>query len=300
MTLYPNDFSFVTRLFSQRRCENRWVCGITYINETFSYLLLKLFPLCESHIACMGPASETLMAYFFYLRFHSIQSGCYRGQYKLGMRSGFGSRTSASYECHQLATEQQQQQTGAVSCKDMMQIYEGEWQNDRRQGYGIIKCIDSFTYYGQWVGNTRTGYGVLVFEGGVKQGGQWQNGRLIVALKRKVLGLKSLQLESKVQVAHAQALQAADAARKKTLLARSRALMAIKKAEQAQAVVETALKSAKLARKIAHKGLGRVSKCPFVATYQLCILHHFPQNHLYYTRISVPYIQPCGGCMGAT
>lgn len=136
----------------------------------------------------------------------------------------------------------------ATQDKVNMQIYEGEWRDDKRHGYGVIKCIGSYTYYGQWVGNARTGYGVLVCDNGVKEEGQWQSGELIVALKRKKLHLKSHQLEIKVQTAHTQAIQAADMARNKALLAESRASTAMGKAKMAQGVVATAEKNARFAR----------------------------------------------------
>lgn len=142
-----------------------------------------------------------------------------------------------------------------------VQIYEGEWRDDKRHGYGVIKCTGSYTYYGQWVGNARTGYGVLVGENGTKEEGQWHNGVLIVALKRKKLHLKSHQLETKVQTAHTQAIQAADTARNKAMLSESRASTAMGKAKMAQGVVSTADKNARLAREKAelHKNGIKIS-----------------------------------------
>ena len=142
-----------------------------------------------------------------------------------------------------------------------MQIYEGEWKDDKRHGYGVIKCLGSYTYYGQWSANSRTGYGVLISENGTKAEGQWQNGQLIVALKRKKLHIKSHQLETKVQTAHTQAIQAAGGARDKALLAESRASTAMSKAKMANSVVGTADKNAKLAREKAeqYKNATRIS-----------------------------------------
>ena len=156
------------------------------------------------------------------------------------------------------------QATEAVQTKEKtpnMQIYEGEWRDDKRHGYGVIKCIGSYTYYGQWSANSRTGYGVLVGENGFKEEGQWQNGQLIMALKRKKLHLKTHQLESKVQTAHTQAIQAADTARNKALLAESRAATATSKSKMAQGVVATADKNAQLAKEKAeqYKNATRIS-----------------------------------------
>lgn len=151
---------------------------------------------------------------------------------------------------------------GPGSSQELMsQTYEGEWKNDRRYGYGAIKCIGSYTYYGQWENNSRTGYGVLVYENGTKEEGQWQCGQLIAALKRRKINLKSHQLESKVQSAHTQAIQAADAARNKALLAESRATSAMAKSKMAQVVAVRAEKDAALAREKAelYKNAPRIS-----------------------------------------
>lgn len=228
-----------------------------------------------------------------------IHTGCYRGQYKNGVRSGFGSRTSAAYELRDKTqdlpaktrtlsnlsapflkhptfnsmsaspgssfnvsgTQDPPDGTSQQDKVQHLQIYEGEWRDDKRHGYGVIKCLGSYAYYGQWVGNARTGYGVLVGENGVKEEGQWQNGELMVALKRKKLHLKSHQLEIKVQTAHTQAIQAADTARNKAMLAESRASTAMGKAKMSQGVVATAGKNAKLAREKAelHKNGIRIS-----------------------------------------
>ena len=145
--------------------------------------------------------------------------------------------------------------------EQMAQIYEGEWKNDKRHGYGAIKCMGSYTYYGQWENNSRTGYGVLAHENGTKEEGQWQSGQLIVALKRRKINLKSHQLESKVQGAYTQAVQAADAARNKALLAESRATSAMAKSKMAQVVAMRAERDASMAREKAeeYKNAPRIS-----------------------------------------
>lgn len=227
--------------------------------------------------------------------------GCYRGQYKNGVRFGYGTRTSSAYErrgsepakTHDNVTPSKKTfstliapltnlnnkklsfsispdppnssddlssldhtQMTSEECKHastVAQIYEGEWKDDKRHGYGVIKCINSYTYYGHWINNTRTGYGVMVYENGIKEEGQWQNGQLIYALKRKKLHLKTHQLETKVQLAHTQAIQAADSARNKALLSKSRAGSAMDKAKVAHGVAGRAEKNAQLAREKAEQ-----------------------------------------------
>ena len=128
------------------------------------------------------------------------------------------------------------------------QIYRGEWKDDKRHGYGILRVLGLYTYYGEWYQNARTGYGVLSYESGRKEEGLWQNGKLIEVFKRKKLSFKTSQLESKLKQAHTNAIQAADTARNKGLLAESRASSALAKSRLAQKTAQQATHNAQLAR----------------------------------------------------
>ncbi len=133
-----------------------------------------------------------------------ILLGFYRGQYKNGSRSGYGTRTSLGYETikektidkKKYLTIQRPSTTSLMSESSLFrstlskktgdghrcsadniltgvswnQLYEGEWVNDKRAGHGILKVSDYFTYYGQWKDNSRTGFGVLVYESLTEKG----------------------------------------------------------------------------------------------------------------------------------
>ena len=237
--------------------------------------------------------------------------GVYRGEYKKGVRHGFGTRTSRSYEHRHsdsaltgsdystlpkrgsepaleraAGTITKQESSASVFSAQMgttvkdragsifvnsaqsssgqdlnAQIYEGEWREDRRHGHGVLKVLGHYTYYGDWENNNRTGYGVLVHDNGKKEEGQWQNGKLIVVLKRRKLAIKNSQLETNIRQAHTKAIQAADMARNKALLAESRAVAASTKSKQANTFAQDAVKNAQLARERAelYKNAPRVS-----------------------------------------
>ena len=118
------------------------------------------------------------------------------------------------------------------------QVYEGEWVNDKRSGYGILKVSDCFTYYGQWKENTRSGYGVLMYDDGKgkKEGkveeGLWENGKLVEPVKYKKFMRTELQM--KVKDAHAEAIRAADQARDKASIAETKANAAAAKSRVAE------------------------------------------------------------------
>lgn len=122
------------------------------------------------------------------------------------------------------------------------QIYEGQWVNDKRCGYGVLKVSDCFTYYGQWDKNTRTGYGVLIREGEVnakkreeiREEGRWDNGKLVERVKQK----KVIKSDTKLRVeeAHQEAIKAAISARDMARLAESKANAAAAKSKVAEVI----------------------------------------------------------------
>ena len=120
------------------------------------------------------------------------------------------------------------------------QIYEGQWEEDKRQGHGVLKIPGHYTYFGEWLNNARTGHGVLVFDDGRKEEGKWEDGSLAIPLKRKKLSLKQYQMEGRVKQAHTLAIQAANNARAKAILAESRASTSSSKAQAATTVANDA------------------------------------------------------------
>ncbi len=155
------------------------------------------------------------------------------------------------------------QQKETSSADSSAQLYEGEWRDDKRHGHGVLKIPNCYTYYGGWGSNTRSGYGVMVYSNGRKEEGQWQSGKLVAVLKRKKLpmSLHKHSLESKVKQAHTLALQAADRARNKAMLAESRAQVAGTKARSTLRTAQQSLADAKAARERAdvYKGAPRIS-----------------------------------------
>ena len=128
------------------------------------------------------------------------------------------------------------------------QIYEGQWEEDKRHGYGVLKIPRQYTYFGEWFDNARTGHGVLVFDDGRKEEGKWEDGHLSVPLKRKKLSIKQYQMESRVKQAHTLAIQAATSARTKAILAESRASTSTTKAQAAAKAVLEAESDARTAQ----------------------------------------------------
>ena len=188
------------------------------------------------------------------------------------MRNGYGTRTSAGYEALHLDTLKRSAgtrpsmanividrtmskgnrtqcptsslQRTAQSEAMQNQVYEGQWVDDRRTGYGILKVSGFYTYYGQWLDNQRTGYGVLVKETlevdgkelddeeETRQEGLWRDGKLEQPVKHKMF--RKNDLEVKVKETHAKSIEAARIARQKAHVAEDRADAAAAKCQAAK------------------------------------------------------------------
>jgi hypothetical protein len=155
------------------------------------------------------------------------------------------------------------------------QVYQGQWLNDKRCGYGVLKVTDCFTYYGQWKENTRTGYGVLVHEGHrtgkkgknkeeIKEEGRWDNGKLVEPVKYPRM---KTELKLRVEEAHQEAIKAASHAREQAMIAETRANAAAGKSKvadvralEARQHAENASSHVEQTVKISHQALEDISK----------------------------------------
>lgn len=167
------------------------------------------------------------------------------------MRHGYGTRCSLAYESQQ----QSASASSTLARRDSQspnhvgaQSYSGQWQSNKRHGYGVLEVPGSFTYYGEWKENARTGYGVLVRKDNTKEEGEWLNGSLAVVLKRGKVSLLHLKLDSKVKQAHTMALQAVKTAASRVTVAESRAASARSRAQTGTQEAKAAQKAALVAQ----------------------------------------------------
>ncbi|KAL5466707.1 hypothetical protein EMCRGX_G030855 [Ephydatia muelleri] len=180
-----------------------------------------------------------------------LDGGIYRGEFRDGMRHGYGTRCSLAYESQQ----QSASASSTLARRDSQspnhvgaQSYSGQWQSNKRHGYGVLEVPGSFTYYGEWKENARTGYGVLVRKDNTKEEGEWLNGSLAVVLKRGKVSLLHLKLDSKVKQAHTMALQAVKTAASRVTVAESRAASARSRAQTGTQEAKAAQKAALVAQ----------------------------------------------------
>lgn len=66
-----------------------------------------------------------------------------------------------------------------------IEIYMGEWKQDKRTGYGIAERSDGLKYEGEWFNNKKNGYGVTTFKDGTKEEGKYKNNVLVTDKKKQ-------------------------------------------------------------------------------------------------------------------
>lgn len=100
--------------------------------------------------------------------------------------------------------------------------YAGEWQNDKRNGFGVSERSDGLKYRGEWLNNKRHGYGATVFPGGAGEEGKYKNNVLVRGVRKHFIPLKDAKTKRKVDRAVEGAARAAAVARTKVEIAISR------------------------------------------------------------------------------
>ncbi|KAA0193792.1 Junctophilin-1 [Fasciolopsis buskii] len=68
---------------------------------------------------------------------------------------------------------------------NVTETYSGQWNEDRRSGYGVAERSDGLCYAGEWFNNKKDGYGVTYFADGTKEEGRYKENILVQVLNRK-------------------------------------------------------------------------------------------------------------------
>lgn len=105
-----------------------------------------------------------------------------------------------------------------------IEVYMGEWKQDKRTGYGIAERSDGLKYEGEWFNNKKNGYGVTTFKDGTKEEGKYRNNVLSSDKKKtaKLLLLRSNKVRQKIDAAVNAALKAGQIAQQRADIALAR------------------------------------------------------------------------------
>ncbi|OON23662.1 MORN repeat protein, partial [Opisthorchis viverrini] len=191
----------------------------------------------------------------------SSTSGCGGGGLFQNRRRGGGSLRSTLSGSSQLTTnsfsrnEMKGLGNGGQGLHEFMdepvgpnvtETYSGQWNADRRSGYGVAERSDGLKYAGEWFNNKKDGYGVTYFQDGTKEEGKYKENLLVQALNRrsKLFLLRHTKLRDAIE----EAVKNAQDASKKAQETASEA--AYQRAQTARMVANTADARARDARKL--------------------------------------------------
>ncbi|OTF74344.1 MORN repeat containing protein, partial [Euroglyphus maynei] len=125
-------------------------------------------------------------------------------------------------------------QDGDISDPTTVEIYHGEWKNDKRSGFGVCDRSDGLRYEGEWYNNKKYGYGVTTFPDGQREEGKYKNNVLVTNIRKKhIFMMRSNKLRERIESAVAEAHRAQQIALQKSDIATSRTATARSKSEQA-------------------------------------------------------------------
>lgn len=140
-----------------------------------------------------------------------------------------------------------------VNC---IEIYMGEWKQDKRTGFGIAERSDGLKYEGEWFNNKKNGYGVTTFKDGTKEEGKYKNNVFTSSEKKKtakLLLLRTNKVRQKIDAAVNAALKAGQIAQQRADIALARAVNARTKSHAAELAAKQARADSEYARIRAHE-----------------------------------------------
>lgn len=140
-----------------------------------------------------------------------------------------------------------------VNC---IEIYMGEWKQDKRTGFGIAERSDGLKYEGEWFNNKKNGYGVTTFKDGTKEEGKYKNNVFVSSDKKKtakILLLRTNKIRQKIDAAVNAALKAGQIAQQRADIALARAVNARTKSHAAELAAKQARADSEYARIRAHE-----------------------------------------------
>lgn len=139
-------------------------------------------------------------------------------------------------------------QDGDISDPNTVELYHGEWKNDKRAGFGVCERSDGLRYEGEWYNNKKYGYGVTTFPDGTREEGKYKNNILITNIRKKHLFMmRSNKLKERIESAVAEAHRAQQIALQKSDIAVSRTSTARSKSEQADYAASSAQSDSQMA-----------------------------------------------------
>ncbi|VDL89416.1 unnamed protein product [Schistocephalus solidus] len=139
---------------------------------------------------------------------------------------------------------------------NVTETYSGQWNEDRRSGYGVAERSDGLRYEGEWFNNKKDGFGVTYHPDGTKEEGRYKENILVQSLSKrnKLYLLRHSKLKESLEEAVRKANEAAKEAQEKSAeVAHQRAQSARSVATSSEGKAEEARRLSEQARTIARE-----------------------------------------------
>ncbi|CDS37559.1 junctophilin 1 [Echinococcus multilocularis] len=129
---------------------------------------------------------------------------------------------------------------------NVTETYSGQWNEDRRSGYGVAERSDGLRYEGEWFNNKKDGYGVTYHPDGSREEGRYKENIIVQPLMKrtKLYLLRHSKLKDNVEEAVRKARESAKEAQEKS------SETAHQRAQTARSVAKTAETRAEEAKNI--------------------------------------------------
>ena len=96
----------------------------------------------------------------------------YSGQYKDGMKNGFGLLNEQTFVYNEPSS------LGQFIDKPSSETYMGSWKDGQRYGFGRYLYSNGDIFEGEWMNDKRNGKGLLICNDGIIKNGIWQDDEL--------------------------------------------------------------------------------------------------------------------------
>lgn len=162
---------------------------------------------------------------------------------------------------------------------NVVETYGGQWNEDRRSGYGVAERSDGLRYEGEWFNNKKDGYGVSFHPDGSTEEGRYKDNFLVQALTKrtKLYLLRHNKLKAAVEEAVKKAIEASKEAHEKA------AEIANQRAQTARGIAATADDKGRESRRLSQQARDIASE--FAPDFSQLGIEWEKQNHLLQTDV---------------
>ena len=105
----------------------------------------------------------------------TVDGKTYKGDFQRGRKHGKGEMTSQPEGFNLAGYSQYSQPSHPSTSPHTQELYNGDWRNNEKVGYGVHEYANGDSYEGEWKDGARNGRGTYNFKNGDTYNGSWEN-----------------------------------------------------------------------------------------------------------------------------